>query len=396
MRLAGFAQALQVIVGAALLAPPVVASEQHATVALPETCSRMPEVTLYAPCGAPFRARVLTTSINGQTGEIEVARSGSWQVARTLTEPKSATYSDYASGVSITINKTATGRPLISIMGLERHYRVSPPEQTTEKVAILGRTCTVWITRISIFDDRGLERHDCVTSEGIPLLSNLGLPRPADALRDAIEAGLPIHARVEQLDARAVDVAEVRPPATTFRWSTWGIGRVPADPGAKGYEVRLLDNTTQLIPRTITIRRLGLASLSMQERSKAVVSMSYSGRDASVHYSADDEGRPRRLDVRPAQETLEKFKRSANGRTEKILGEDCSWQEPDYGLVLVADAYYEECRTADGVPLAIHRMSRGRDTMMARATFVRRGGIKPKDLVPPAELISESMWLHSR
>lgn len=356
-------------------------------------CDAWPWATLRAPCGASFRGHGRANKF-----DFEITRAGEWQVEHSSGPRATATYSSYASGASFKVGNGAPGQPAFSIDHDFKHP-TSKLTKTDDVISFLGETCRVWVT-IDSFS--GMEHQDCITDDGVPLLHDYASDRNG-SLREKFATGAPILARMTRFERGAVSQAEVRPPASLFAWSRWAILPGAANDGQLGYEVRLEDAGGSGRPENeITIRRLGRIELQVERQRDQVRKMLYRSPNRVAEFFTFQDGRPRSLTISLATDgqIADRIRRTekvgapaGTSETETILGEKCRWYDLAPGW---SDISQHECRTADGIPLARQETQMASYSLIARATFLRRGAVQPADVLPPIELIRAELWLRPR
>ncbi len=239
-----------------------------------------------------------------------------------------------------------------------------------------GQKCRIWEVYRGV--DAGytiFTRFGCLTSDGI----EVARWTTGRAGGDVGEKTTGYH-----LVRRKLQDADVRPSAATFDLSPWLVGAPKTS--AADFEVVL--KAAQGAER-MTVRRQG--DWTFKETVNADGSRDlFTDGDGGVSISAriGARGEPLSFTARkqPPIDLPPDVRSPEPGR--EILGLKCEWYAP---AVAADDAGYAECRTADGVILAVSRSAREGDVTYVADSISRRP-LATADLLPPAWLLDPTRW----
>ena len=254
--------------------------------------------------------------------------------------------------------------------------------RTSESKTIAGERCSIWRGE-PIDPDRGVDRRGCITDDGIVLYESW-LYSSGEIADEQIAL---------KVERRKVAAAEVLPPRNAMNWPAWltGAGRLGSAPTGKpeNYDVRL-ERSDGGAGRAEKLRYRGSGGWQSSEewregRLERFFLSHSSGRlwlhkvARQISISSDVRARPF-----PIGQGVEPIDRPA----QRILGEDCRWFDT---TVNVQDYSRHECRSADGLPLAIVEGGRGGGPSY-RAVSVSRGKTPLRDVMPPSGLLGWTRW----
>lgn len=175
---------------------------------------------------------------------------------------------------------------------------------------------------------------------------------------------------------------EIRPTAASLDTVRW----FPEPAEAAADEVVLkAEGSTE----TLTIRRRGARSYSETvnaDGSRNIFVDGGGGATVSARIAAT--GAPESYIARRGQAPATLPVVKLDQPAETVLGEACTWFD---AMPYVADAGRHECRTADGLVLAVRMSAEGQQTTFTAATVSRRP-LSNAELLPPAWMLDLRRW----
>jgi hypothetical protein len=279
------------------------------------------------------------------------------------------------------------GSPAADIGGLSIRAPESAPtpgidyasRKTGRTWKVAGQRCQIWEVYRGL--DRGyttFTRLGCVTRDGIEL-ARWTTGRTGDLLGERMTGFYLIRRRMAQVD--------VGPPGPMLDVAAWLSGTTGSGSDASNaYEVVLKAEGS---PNAMTIRRSGGSTFTETVNADGARDMFIDrGDGVTVSARIGPTGAPESYTIRrqPRPDAPREVRLPEPART--VFGQSCDWIDvmPD-----VADAGRHECRTGDGVILAIRKLSRGGDTQLV-ATSVSRRALATAELLPPAWLLDLKRW----
>lgn len=329
---------------------------------------------LFAPARAADHVATIVATDGGRTRSIALMRHGDWvRQDKDENGVGSTSYSNIATNTWVLISRASDGRLYLQAQreapGLSNTYRRT---RTPDHETLLGEQCSVSSYR-SLVSERphggGPTWLSCVTADGVELAARV-LSYGGRVMSSS---------QMTNVERRRVSQDAVTPPRDLMRWSAW----VPAilNDGPNDEVVLQLEGGSDT--NRMVIRRLG--GLRYEDRrSRLRRAVTVDGGGVSLHFDAGPFGR--HLNVwRAGRDRREPEMRPAPlNRSEQILGQTCEWLDMSPGR---QDAGQSECRTANGVTLAVTHWSRGSSETF-RAIAVTRGGVTPQDVTPPRDVFT--------
>lgn len=242
-----------------------------------------------------------------------------------------------------------------------------------------GQGCRIWEVYRGV--DQGhttFTRLGCVTRDGIEVARWI-TGRTGDLVGERMTGYYLARRRMAQ--------ADVGPGGPVLDVSTWLSGaQAVGSEASNAYEVVL---KAEGAPDSITIRRSGASTFTETVDADGARDMFIDrGDGVTVSARIGPTGAPQSYTVRrqPKPDAPREVRLPAPAST--VLGQSCEWVDvmPD-----VADAGRHECRTADGIILAIRKFGRASDTLLM-ATSVSRRAPASTDMLPPAWLLDLRRW----
>lgn len=250
-------------------------------------------------------------------------------------------------------------------------------KKTKRSWKVAGQSCRIWEVYRGV--DAGytlFTRFGCVTGDGIEI-AHWTTGRTG---ADVGDKNTGYH-----LVKRKLADTDVQPTAATVDISAW-LKPQAVGAGQPDYEVFLKAEGSA---EGMTIRRHGGWTFTETLNADGSRDM-FSGRDDGVTVSArvSPAGVPLSYTARRGAEpeALPEVRLPLPPQT--VLNQTCEWFD---AMPYAADAGRHECRTADGVILAVRKIARGEETTLT-ATAVNRRAMTTADLLPPSWLLDLKRW----
>lgn len=335
--------------------------------------SRGPDYELHM---ASYRGEALNT-------QLKIRRHGDWvRVERNDTEGQRVQRIHAPTGVIV--ERTDLPAAGISAMSIRAPERIPSPgfdytsRKTGKKWKAAGQRCDIWEVYRAV--DQGyttVTRLGCVTRDGIEV-ARWSNGRTGALLGDRMTGYYFWRGKMDQGD--------IRPPTPALDLSAWLVAKPAAATATDDYEVVLKGDGAR---DGLTIRRQGGATFTETVNADGSRDM-FSDRGDGVTVSArvGPTGAPESYTARrgPPPKTSPAVRLALPAQT--VLGQTCDWFNamPD-----IADEGRYECRTSDGVVLAVRRSgASGEETLTA--TSLSRRPLAAADLLPPTWLLDLTRW----
>lgn len=346
-----------------------------------------PEAHMAPPRATDHIATMVVSRGYGPPGEDRhlVMRAGGWiREERTSQGRTVFVHSDLGSGVSINYARDSAGR--IFYLQADRHpasdrYHVMRRVPTGRRGRALGERCEVWsTTRVGERPGEGVNWLSCETRDGVQLWTR------AESLRSGSVLG---SARATSVERRPLRREEVRPPAALLDLASWREGSVFPAAATPRYDVRFEAAGGGGVR---ILRRQGEWTYSERPGLDGGRRLDIRNDVAFFGYEEEVGGRPvrlnlqRRRDDQPVDE--ERWNLIDHRAPETMLGETCRWMVP---ANLPTDTTHNECRTADGVPLALEEGSWGTSTRYV-AVSATRAPLTATAFAPPPRSSDWAAW----
>lgn len=333
---------------------------------------RSPDYELHM---ASYRGEALNT-------QLKIRRHGDWiRVERSDTGGLRVQRIHAPTGVIV----ERTDNPIAGISSMSIRAPESTPSpgfdyasrKTGKTWKAAGQRCQIWEVYRAV--DQGyttVTRLGCVTRDGIEV-ARWSNGRTGGLLGDRMTG--------YYLRRGKMDEADIRPSTPALDLSAWLVAKPGVAKDGDDYEVVLKGEGAQ---DTVTLRRQGGSTFTETVNADGSRDM-FSDRDDGVTVSArvGPTGAPESYTARrgPLPKTSPDVRLPLPAQS--VLGQTCEWFDamPD-----LADAGRYECRTSDGVVLAIRKSGLIDETLTA--TTVSRRPLAAADLLPPTWLLDLNRW----
>lgn len=337
------------------------------------------EVAELPPITAEYVASVVCPAYQPER-RAEVIYGGGWSVEHSTTDAgdRHSHYEHLASGAHFGWTRSEDrARELVSVSEREPRPAEAVAYTNTGRTRREGaETCTIWTGRWRSQPSYG-ERPPwqmCITDDGIRLWSRIQ------------EYDLPEREsyRVTSLERRAISAAEARPPAQLLDWRYWRGSEERSGAGDLAVDMASAPSVGQQDEQVLRIR--GEWTSTFINDNPHGRHWIITGPNVYLHYIAY-EGRARSLDISRGRQRSGQMTGTLCDppRSETIVGRRCDW----FDLPAPSHSFATECRTRDGLTLAIHSggdgVQGGDGLLDVRATRVSRAPLPASAVAPPAE-----------
>lgn len=341
------------------------------------------QIGFYAPSDTDFTL-VVASKETGPLRDLRLTRRrhGAWLKTETLDGLVSSnSHMHLPSGLMLD-EGASDGRRYLSIRrpNIRKDSTDYRPVATGRHQTFLGETCQEWDVYRGVENGKPTYRHfACVTADGIELSSWSVSQSGGD---------LSFQTKPLSVSRAPVQLVDVEPPARLFDPKLWRPRQAPGARRNTGAEILLVaaGSGEKRIVRASGDWRYD--ETRRADGSRWIVSSL--DRTGFVATAVFNRGRPESLSVAEGggPSPFSPFP-LLDRPPETILNLTCGWYDMAPGL---SDGGALECRTPDGWPLKMIKVTRGRSEEY-EAISITRGAQPPEAMMPPAALFDLKTWI---